>query len=403
MNCLTSSRLFLLGGIIAIGPLTVDMYLPSFPAIEAGLKATPDAVELTLASYFIGLALGQLVQGPLSDRFGRRRPLLLGMCLFALASLGCAWAGNVTELAAWRFLQALGASASLVIVRAVVRDSCDAKAAAKAFSNLMLVMGLAPMLAPMLGGWLVSHWDWRAIFDVLAGYGLLCLLAAWRWLPETHDSRHAHPLAVGRILGDYRRLLASRAFMGYSLMLALPMAGMFAYIAGSPFVLMTLHDLSAQQFSWAFGVNVLGFVLASRANALALQHHQLTELLRWALWVPALAGLALTLLAGLGALSLPLTMLGFFLYVGSLGLILPNASAAAMASHGQMAGTASAMLGAIQFAMAAAAGGLVSLLHDGSPRPLMLVMALCGVAAWLVRRWLVAGLERHPPAAAGPL
>lgn len=393
MTCIPIRWLFLLGALIAIGPLSIDMYLPGFPVIEKNLGAPPGGAEFTLASFFIGLALGQVVYGPLSDRFGRRKPLLAGFTLYFLASLGCAMADSVPVLVAWRFLEAFGGSAGMVIVRAVVRDRCAAREAARAFSMLMLVMGLAPVLAPTLGGWIVLFLGWRAVFFFLAGFSLLCLLAAWLSLRETHDTRAAMPLHLGGVWDDFRSLLSNRAFLGYTLSGGLAMSGMFAYIAGSPFVLIDLYGIPAQHYGWIFGVNAFGLIVASQLNARHLKNRPPTLLLRHALWAPALAGTSLALLGFMGWLSFSLLTAGFFVFVASLGYINPNSSAAALATHGQKAGTASALMGALQFGLATLAGALVGILHDGTALPLTGVMALCGIAAWAVHRKLVTGLE----------
>lgn len=386
--------LILLGALTAIGPLSIDMYLPAFPAMERDMRAVAGAMEYTLSSFFIGMALGQLFYGPVSDRFGRRRPLLAGLAVYTLASLGCAYAGNAAMLAGLRILEALGGCAGLVISRAVVRDRCGARDSARAFSLLILVMGLAPILAPLAGGAIAAWLGWREIFLLLAVYGFLAWLAVYRGLPETHDTRHEPPLRLARVLGDYGRLLMSRSFIGYTLAGGLAFAGMFAYIAGSPFVLIQLYGIPAEHFGWVFGANALGFVAASQINARLLQFRSLTWLLHHAIWLPAFAGLTLALASLLGWLALPLAMAGFFLYVSSLGFIGPNATAAALATHGQQAGTASALMGALQFGIATLAGATVGFWHDGTARPLMLVMAVCGAGAWLAHRWLAAPL-RH--------
>ncbi|MDD5387850.1 MAG: Bcr/CflA family multidrug efflux MFS transporter [Gallionellaceae bacterium] len=381
--------LIILGALTAIGPLSIDMYLPAFPSLERELAATPGNAELTLAAFFIGMAVGQLFWGPLSDRFGRKPPLYVGLAVFALASLGCALAENITTLTLWRVLQALGGSAGMVITRAVVRDRCAAREAARAFSMLILVMGLAPILAPLLGGWVSTLFGWRAIFYLLTAFALACLLAIRFGLAESHATRHEPPLNLGGVLRAYGGLFASRPFLGYSLSGGLAMAGLFAYIAGSPFVLIELGGIPAAHFGWAFGANALGFVIASQLNARALKTHEPSRLLRRALWLPALSGIALAVLAGNGLFSLPALLLGLFLYVSSLGFIVPNASANALATHGQRAGAASALMGALQFGLATLAGAGVSLLHDGSARPLTWLLALCGVAAWGVHRLLI--------------
>ena len=240
------------------------MYLPAFTAIEGDLAAPAGSAELTLAGFFIGMACGQLLWGPLSDRFGRKPPLYAGLALFALATLGCALSEDITALTIWRLLQALGGSAGMVIARAVVRDRCSARESARAFSTLILVMGLAPILAPIIGGWVAIGVGWRAIFLLLLAFALACLVAIHLGLPESHAIHHEPPLNARRITGDYASLFASRAFLGYTLSGGLAMAGMFAYIAGSPFVLIQLGGIAPQHFGWAFGINALGFVAASQ-------------------------------------------------------------------------------------------------------------------------------------------
>lgn len=397
LKTLSLPWLILLGALTAIGPLSIDMYLPAFPAAERDLRALPGSMEYTLASFFIGMALGQLFYGPLSDRFGRRRPLMAGLVLYTLASLGCAYAGNVNLLAGLRFLEALGGCAGMVITRAVVRDRYGARDAARAFSALILVMGLAPILAPLLGGAVVAWLGWREIFLLLSLYGAIGLLAVYRGLPETHDIRHEPPLRLGTVFGNYARLLRSRSFVGYTLASGLAFAGMFAYIAGSPFVLIQLHGIPAGHFGWVFGLNALGFVAASQVNARLLKTRALTRLLHHAVLAPALAGTVLAV-AGLdGWLALPLILAGFFIYVSSLGFIGPNATAAALATHGQQAGTASALMGALQFGLATVMGAMVGLWHDGTALPLVLVMGFCGCGAWLAHRWLVTPAKHAEP------
>ncbi len=391
--------LVILGALTAIGPLSIDMYLPAFAAIEHDLAAPAGKAGLTLAGFFIGMASGQLVWGPLSDRFGRKPPLYAGLALFALASLGCALTNDITALTAWRILQALGGSAGMVIARAVVRDRCTARESARAFSTLILVMGLAPILAPIIGGWLAATLGWRAIFFLLLAFSLACIAAIRLGLPESHDIRHESALNPRRILSDYAALFGSRAFIGYTLSGGLAMAGMFAYITGSPFVLIQLAGIAPENFGWVFGFNALGFIAASQINAHSLNTSAPTAMLRRALWLPGLAGLALSILSlSLDyehAAMLPLTLLCMFIYVASLGFIAPNSSASALATHGQRAGTASALMGALQFGLATLTGVGISHLHDGSARPLALTLAVCGISAWLLHRWLVHPHDRH--------
>ncbi|RTL47332.1 MAG: Bcr/CflA family multidrug efflux MFS transporter [Rhodocyclaceae bacterium] len=387
--------LVLLGTLTAVAPLSIDMYLPSFSQVEHALGSAGGRMEFTLASFFIGLMLGQLFYGPVSDRFGRKPPLYLGFALYTAASVGCALADSIPALTAWRFLQGLGGCAGIIIPSAMVRDRTTARESARAFSLLMLVMGLAPILAPLVGGGLLALWGWRAIFAILAGFGALCLIAVSFGLAESHDTTHEPPLRLGTVLRNYGQLFASRAFLGYTLGGGLSMAGMFAYIAGSPFVLIDLYGIPPQHYGWFFGANAFGLIASSQLNARLLQKFPATTLLRWALWVPPIVGLGLAVLAFSGMISLAWFVVGFFCFVSSIGWIIPNATAAALATHGQMAGTAAALSSAVQFLFATIAGALVGILHDGSGRPLAGIMALCGLGAWACHRLLVRHHDEH--------
>lgn len=387
---LLSGWLLLLGALTGLAPLSIDMYLPGFPAIEKSLLAQAGSAELTLASYFIGLAIGQLFYGPLSDRFGRRLPLMAGLVIYIAASIGCAFAGSIPELIIWRFLQALGGCAGMVVTLAIIRDRCSANDAARALSMLMLVMGLAPILAPLIGGWIVTTFDWRALFLTLAFAGSLGLLAVYFKLEETHDTGNEPPLVLSRVLRNYGRLMIDRSFIGYTLSGGLARAGMFAYIAGSPFVFIEYYAIPAQHYGWIFGINAAGLILFSQINAWRLKKHDATVLLSRALWLPGGIGLVLLGLSLTGHITLPLLLVGIFCFVASIGYIGPNSSAATLATHGQQAGTASALMGSLQFGLATVAGGLVNVFHDGTTFPMTIVMAGCGIGAWLTHRLIVA-------------
>lgn len=381
---LIAGWIVLMGALTAIGPLSIDMYLPAFPAIGREFAAT-GRVELTLASFFTGLALGQLFYGPLSDRFGRKPPLYAGLALYTVASIGAALAGHIEALIAWRFLQGLGGCAGMVIARAVVRDRCQPAEAAQAFSMLMLVMGLAPILAPLLGSYLLLAGGWRSLFLVLATFGAFCLLLAWHGLGESLVRRLPR-LELRKVLAAYSGLLRDRHFTGHVLASGLAFSGMFAYIAGSPFVLMQLHGLDARSYGWVFGGNALGLIAAAQVNAHLLRRNRcdMRTLLRRGLATAALAGSSLLTLALAGQLGLPTLLPGLFLYVASLGFISPNAGASALAGHGHQAGTASALMGALQFLLATLAGAAMGLWHDGSALPLAAALALSGGGGLLV-------------------
>ena len=372
--------LLILGSLSAFGPLAIDFYLPSFPALALAFDTDTEHVQLSLASYFAGLAIGQLVYGPLADRFGRRGPLLVGVSLFTLASLACALAPSLEWLIAARFVQALGGCAGMVISRAVVRDLCDPISSAKVFSQLMLVMGLAPILAPVAGGLLLNLFGWPAIFVCLTLFSAACLVALSLWLPETLNP-HVQPPPLSGALREYRRLCSDLPFIGHALTGGLAIAGMFAYIAGSPFVFIELYGVPAEHYGWLFGTNAAGFILAAQVNAWLVSRHGPAYWARRIVWFYLACGTALLVLAWMGPQALWPLMLPLFGCIASLGILLPNTSACAMAGQGRHAGSASALMGSLQFTIAASAASMVGVLHDGSAVPMALVIFSCGVLA----------------------
>ncbi|WP_434456790.1 multidrug effflux MFS transporter [Stutzerimonas urumqiensis] len=382
--------LLILGALTAFGPLAIDFYLPAFPAIATFFATDTEHVQLSLASYFVGLAIGQLVYGPIADRYGRRKPLLFGVCVFTLASFACALAPTLEWLIAARFAQALGGCAGMVIARAMVRDLCDPLTTAKVFSQLMLVMGLAPILAPVAGGLLLDAFGWPSIFVALTLFSGACLLAVARWLPESIPANLPRPPLSGA-LGQYRRLFGDRSFLGHALTGGFVMAGMFAYIAGSPFVFIELYGVPAEHYGWLFGTNAAGFVIAAQINARLMRWHgpaywlQRMVLLFFAC-AAVLFGVAWAEPAQLWPLLIPL-----FGCVASLGCILPNASACAMAGQGANAGSASALLGCLQFSIAALSAAAVGALHDGTAVPMATVIAVCALVGTLLSRWTARG------------
>ncbi|WP_070090387.1 MULTISPECIES: multidrug effflux MFS transporter [Pseudomonas] len=379
----------ILGALSAFGPLAIDFYLPAFPAMAQAFGTDEKHVQTTLAAYFLGLSLGQLAYGPVADRFGRRAPLLFGITLFTLASLACAYAPNLETLVLARFVQALGGCAGMVLSRAIVSDKCDPVASAKVFSQLMLVMGLAPILAPMLGGVLVNVSGWQSIFLALSLFSAACLLAVSLGLPESlPPDMPRQPLSGA--LRQYLRLLGDRVFLGHALTGGVAIAGMFAYIAGSPFVFIKLYGVPAEHYGWLFGTNAAGFILMAQVNARLLAKRGPAFLLARAVWLYLLAGLALLCVAALRPAPLWPLLVPLFLCIASLGCIIPNASACAMSGQGARAGSASALMGCVQFSVAAGAAALVGVLHDGSAVPMALVISLCGAlvvsVAMLTRR-----------------
>jgi DHA1 family bicyclomycin/chloramphenicol resistance-like MFS transporter len=360
--------------------LAIDFYLPAFPAMAQAFATDEKHIQATLAAYFLGLSIGQLAYGPVADRFGRRKPLMFGVTLFTLASLACAYAPNLDTLVVARFVQALGGCAGMVLSRAIVSDKCDPVASAKVFSHLMLVMGLAPILAPMLGGVLVNLAGWQSIFLALSLFSAGCLLAVSLGLPESLPA-HIPRQPLSGALRQYLRLLADRVFLGHALTGGIAIAGMFAYIAGSPFVFIKLYGVPAEHYGWLFGTNAAGFILVAQVNARLLAKRGPAFLLARAVWLYLVAGLVLLGVAALRPAQLWPLLVPLFICIASLGCIIPNASACAMSGQGARAGSASALMGCVQFSVAAGAAALVGLLHDGSAVPMALVISLCGALA----------------------
>ena len=381
--------ILILGALSAFGPLAIDFYLPAFPAMAIAFGTDEKHIQLTLAAYFLGLSLGQLAYGPVADRFGRRVPLLTGVALFTVASLACAYAPSLEWLIGARFVQALGGCAGMVISRAVVSDKCDAVGSAKVFSQLMLVMGLAPILAPMLGGLLVNLYGWQSIFIGLTLFSALAATTVALWLPESLPD-HVPRQPLSGALRQYGRLLKDSVYLGHALTGGIAIAGMFAYIAGSPFVFIKLYGVPAEHFGWLFGTNAAGFILVAQVNARLLSKRGPAFLLARAVWVYWIAGLSLLAVSAFQPERLWPLLIPLFICIASLGCILPNASACAMNGQGARAGSASAMLGCLQFSVAAGAATLVAALHDGTAVPMAIVISLCGLlvvgAAMLTRR-----------------
>ena len=377
----------LLGFLTAVGPISTDMYLPAFPAIEAELGTARGSVEITLAAWFVGLAVGQLVQGTLADRLGRRAPLLVGTAIYTLASIGCALAPDMTALAAFRCIAAFGGAASAVIPRAMVRDLADGLAAARLMSRLMLVMGAAPILAPTVGGLLLGAGGWRTIFWVSAAYGGLSCLLAWRLLPETLPPALRLRRSFVNLLGDFLQIGRERGFITNACMAAAAMYAVFVFIGGAPSVYIEYFDIPPERFGLLFAVSATGFIGASQFNPMLLRRFGPRHVPAYALRVSAaavllLAAAAFTGIGGMWGIFVPSVIA-----LACTGLVFPNAAVGALSRHSSRAGSASALLGTLQFTCAATGSALVGALADGTPRPMALLMLL-GAGAALGAEWL---------------
>jgi DHA1 family bicyclomycin/chloramphenicol resistance-like MFS transporter len=369
-----------LGALSAFGPLSIDMYLPALPAMADDLAAAPSLVQLTLTACLLGLATGQLVGGPISDARGRRGPLLVGIAVYVVASLLCALAPSVGVLIAMRFLQGLAGAFGIVIGRAVVRDLTEGREAAALFAALILVNGVAPILAPVLGAGILHVTSWRGVFVLLAAIGVLLFAVTATVLGETLPAAQRRPGGLRATLRTFRELLGDARFVGCVLASGLAFASMFAYISGSPFVLQEVYGASPAVFSLLFAANGLGIVLAGRLSQRLSARHDPAVLLRAGLVATAAGGLAL-LLSVLAGAGLPGVLPSLFVAVASIGVIVPNAAALALAGHPSTAGSASGLLGVAQFALGALAAPLVGLAGEDTALPMAVVIAVLGVAA----------------------
>jgi len=376
----------LLGVLTAVGPLSTDMYLPAFPAIEASLGGLPGTAQITLATWFAGLAVGQITQGTLADRFGRRGPLIVGTLIYTLANAGCALAPDLFTLSLLRFIAAFGGSASMVIPRAIIRDLADGHAAARLMSKLILVMGVAPILAPTLGGFVLGVFAWHAIFWVTAIYGGVCCVLVWRLLPETLEPARRVQMGIGNLIPRYVAVARDGVFLSYTLVGGFGMFGMFAYIGGSPPVLIQHFHLSPSQYGMLFGASASAFILAAQVSPRLLPRYGGPRLIRAATTVFLGATLVLLACALLNVGGVSGVVLPVVVAMGSMGFVMPNSAVGALSRHAAHAGSASALMGTMQFCLAAASGVLVGSFSDGTARPMAALMVLGATGAVLADR-----------------
>ncbi|MBZ4318967.1 multidrug effflux MFS transporter [Streptomyces huiliensis] len=375
-----------LGGLTAVAPLSMDMYLPALPEVTESLGSPAATVQLTLTACLMGMAVGQLVVGPMSDKWGRRRPLLAGMALYVVATVLCAFAPNAPLLIAFRLVQGLAGAAGIVIARAVVRDLYDGVAMARFFSTLMLISGVAPVVAPLIGGQLLRFTDWRGVFVVLTGIGLVLTFLVYRSLDETLPPGRRQSGGLGETLRAMRGLLADRAFTGYMLSGGFAFAALFSYISASPFVIQDIYGASPQTFSLLFGLNSIGLVLVGQINGkLLVGRVSLDKTLGWGLAVITLAAAALLVMTSgvLGEPGLAPVAAGLFVLMAAMGLAMPNTNAQALMRSGNAAGSASALLGTSTYLLGAIASPLVGIAGEHTAVPMAAVQLACAVAAVL--------------------
>lgn len=372
-----------LGLVSAIGPFAIDMYLPALPSIGSSLNASANAVQASLMAFFISLGLGQIVYGPASDMLGRKKPLYFGLLVFAIGSVGCALAPDIHTLVIWRFVQGLGACAGMVVPRAVVRDLHTGEEAARLMALLTLVFSVSPILAPLFGSFLIEWNGWRAVFwAVTVAAGLAVLLLATS-LEETRAPEERADSSVGSALSAYWMLLRDGHFIGLVLIGAFGISAFFSYLANSSFVLIDHFGLTPRQYSYAFGANAASFIGMSQLTGRMVARFGMVPLVRGAASIFTGVMLLLLLLTLAGVDSLPVLLGLMFLGFGFLGLVLPASSVLALDEHGENAGTASALMGTLQFMVGAAVMAVVGVFANGKPLPMVAGIAASAVLTFV--------------------
>lgn len=374
---------FIIGALSAFGPLSIDMYLPGLPSLTKDLGGLDWQAQLTLTACLLGLAGGQVIAGPLSDALGRYRPLLIGLAGYAVASLLCAFAPSVPILIVLRLIQGLCGAAGLVISRAIVRDLFTGTDVARFFALTMAVNGLAPILAPVIGGQLLNFTNWRGVFVLLTIIGVGLFFLAWFGLSETLPSERRRTGGIAATFSAFKMLLSDVSFVGYALSAGFAFAAMFAYISGSPFVLENIYKVSPQIFSLIFATNALGIIITSQISGRLVGKVNPRVLLRLGLISSLVGGIVLFASVWIGNIGLIGILPGFFLVVASIGLIGPNSTALALAEHSKIAGSASALLGVLQYIIGAIVTPLVGIGGSNTAQPLALIIAIASFVAFL--------------------
>lgn len=369
-----------LSALMGFASISTDLYLPAMPAMSASLGAKPGAVELTVSGYLMGFSIGQLLWGPVGDRYGRRLPIAIGLVFFILGSAGCALSGSIETMIAWRMVQAMGACAGVVLARAMVRDLYVGERAAQMMSTLMTVMAIAPLLGPLAGGQILKLASWQAIFWFLVVVGIATLVAVWA-LPETLAPVQRNRTPLAQAFADYGKLVVDRRVMSYAVAGGFFYAGMFAYVAGTPFAFITCYHVAPQHYGLLFAAGIVGIMVTNMANARLVTKFGIVRLFRWGTSAAALAAFIAAIAARTGWGGLPGLALPLFLFVGMTGFIVANSIAGALANHPKQAGSVSALVGACHYGSGILGSMLVGVLADGTPWPLGAVVALSGLGA----------------------
>lgn len=376
--------LIILGLLSAIGPFSIDMYLPAFETISKDFDTSIDKVQLSLTAFFVGIAIGQMIYGPLLDRYGRKKPLIVGLSIYLLTSILCVFAMNVESLILLRFLQALGSCSGMVASRAMIQDYYQGNEAARVFSLLMLIIAISPILAPSAGALLLEHLDWRYIFVSLFLIGLIVLLGTIFLLPESYKGDKNFSLKPHAIIHKYWSVFINKTFIIYCLIGSIAAAGLYAYLAGSSFIMQEIYQLSQKEYGLAFAFAASALIIATQLNRLFLKYWTMSQISKLANIGQALVGIAMLLSVFFEIVTFPILLGLIFCYLLFQGFIFPNTSAMALSPFKISAGSASALLGCLQMGLGAGTSALVSLFHNGTEAPMMITMALCGVISMLI-------------------
>jgi DHA1 family bicyclomycin/chloramphenicol resistance-like MFS transporter len=384
--------ILVLGVLSAIGPLSIDMYLPAFKNIAKALQCSPEQMGYTLSSFFFGICLGQLVNGPLLDHFGRKKVLYIGLGIYVISSFACALSSSVEPLIVWRFFQAIGCSVGWIAPNAVIRETFAESERPKILSLMILILGVSPILAPSIGSMLLTFGSWKFIFILLAIIILLILILIKQWLPEKVQEEARGPFHVNKIVQAYVALFANRRFVLFAFAGAIGAGSIFTFVSGAPPTFLSYYGASESQFGWIFGLVASGIISASQVNNLVIKKFTSMQILRVALLAQFFICLSLSLGAKFGWLQLETNILLLFLILACQGFIFPNLTSLALQPFHQGAGAASAMMGAIQMAWGAICAALLGILFDGTPFTMAIIMLLCASVANI----LFSLIKKHP-------
>ncbi len=398
--------ILILGALATISPFAIDMYLPAFPGIADALHTSTAKISLSISSYFVGIAAGQLFYGPLLDRFGRKPPLFAGLILFVVASLLCLFSHSIGWLVVMRFLQALGGCAAQVASMAMVRDFFPVQETARIISLLILILGVSPLLAPTVGGFVSSHLGWQWVFIILALFALLMFAICWWWLPEGHPADAAISLRLSPIARNFAAVLRERQFVTYAVSGAFAFSGLLVYVAASPIIFMEAFHVSPREFGAIFAGLAVGFIGSNQVNVLLLRKFSSEQIYRWSLFIECPAALLLLVGTWCGWFGLAPTLVLLFITLSSLGLAYPNAAALAMSVFDHNIGSASAMLGFLQIGVSSIASASIGIFDSHRMLPVALIIAAtswAGLAILIVGRRKISQLRFVEEKGAVPL